>query len=151
MHECEEEFPISDSDKRRHGRMGNACVMDCYFNKTGIFSDGKPVKAMALDILGRSTDAAMTALLNDGIDKCIEFQASMKMKIRQNMSTPPGGHPPPPHEMPKNRCRPDAKIFLHCVQLFLYVKCPEDNLVLTDECADLKAFTQKCMPPISTK
>lgn len=147
--DCKAEYPDSTGDGR--GPRGNPCIMDCYFNKTGIFSNGEPVKAVALDVLGKSADASIVGLLNEGIEKCIAVQEEHEAmrKQRKDGRFPPQGLPPQePDEMDKKRCRPDAKFFLMCVQFYVYKNCPADKAVSTDECVQFNAFTDKCMPPM---
>lgn len=125
----------------------NPCVMECYFNATGIFKDGQPVKAMALDILGKGTDAATTSALNDALDKCIKVQADFQsMKERKHERFP--GPPPTSDESEGKRCRPTAKFFLKCVQMQMFNNCPADKLNTSEDCVQLKAFAEKCMPPM---
>lgn len=151
--ECQAEYP-APSDGKSHGpgrRGGHPCIIDCYFNKTGIFKDGQPVKSVALDVLGKSSDASITDLLNAGLDKCIATQADhqARMKERSNGRFPPGDQPPnDSSEMDQKRCRPEAKFFLKCVQFYVYKNCPQDKVVSTEECVQFDAFTEKCMPPM---
>lgn len=49
------------------------CIVECYFNKTGIFKDRQVVKTTALKLFSDNTDSSGTfqASLSSGIDTCI--------------------------------------------------------------------------------
>lgn len=145
--DCKADYPDESGDASgRSNLRRNPCIMDCYFNKTGIFKDGEPVKAVALDVLGKAADADITALLNDGIDKCIEIQKNVKSKMKESAAKFP--LPPMPDDSDRKRCRPDAKMFSMCVQAYIFSHCPVEKLVSSAECAQLSQFHQKCMPQL---
>lgn len=54
-----------------HGK--HPCIVECYFNKTGVFKDLQVVKATALKLFSDNTDSSGTfqATLSASIDTCI--------------------------------------------------------------------------------
>lgn len=123
----------------------NPCVMDCFLNQTGIFQDAQVNKAVAIDVLGRLADDSTIGLLNEAIELCSDKQKHMQEMIQRDR---PKIFPPRQVELDKNRCRPDAKLFFSCVQLYLYKHCPDHKLLINDECAQLREFSDKCMPAL---
>lgn len=58
---------------RHHHHGKHPCVVECYFNKTGVYKDLQVVKTTALKLFSDNTDSAGTfqALLSSSIDTCI--------------------------------------------------------------------------------
>lgn len=67
-----------DQDKKRphhhhhhHGK--HPCIVECYFNKTGVYKDLQVVKATALKLFSDNTESngSFQAVLSSSIDTCI--------------------------------------------------------------------------------
>lgn len=56
-----------------HGHHHHPCVVECYFNKTGVYKDRQVVKATALKLFSDNTDSSgnFQALLSSSIDTCM--------------------------------------------------------------------------------
>lgn len=54
-----------------HGK--HPCVVECYFNKTGVFQERQVIKATALKLFSENTESSGTfqAVLSSSIDTCI--------------------------------------------------------------------------------
>lgn len=67
------------------------CIVECYFNKTGIFKDRQVVKAVALKLFSENTDASgnFQAVISTSIDTCIargEFLRKWKKILRKKLT-----------------------------------------------------------------
>lgn len=59
--------------RHHHHHHRHHCVVECYFNKTGLYKDRHVVKAIALKLFSENTESTGTfqAVLSSGIDSCI--------------------------------------------------------------------------------
>lgn len=77
--EDDDEDDDDDQDKHKHHHHRHNhhhrhhCVVECYFNKTGLYKDRQVVKAIALKLFSENTESTGTfqAVLSSGIDTCI--------------------------------------------------------------------------------
>lgn len=66
-----------DDDHHHHHHRGHHgkhhCVVECYFNKTGVYKDRQVIKATALKLFADNTESSGTfqATLTSSIDTCI--------------------------------------------------------------------------------
>lgn len=101
------------------------------------------MKAVALDVLGRSADAELTEVLNTAIDTCItelEKHEVNKPAILLLMD-----------ELDTAKCSPKTKFFIKCIETNIFLNCPQSKKSYSEKCTKMIEYLQKCkpkMPPI---
>lgn len=140
LEDCRSQYPDSSSEEVGSKRKHTHCAMECYLNQTGIFQDGKPVKAFALDVLARSADAELTEVLNSAIDSCItelEKKEANKPPILIMMDN-----------LDSDKCSPKTKFFVKCIETNVFINCPPNKKVSSEKCTRMMEMARNCKPRI---
>lgn len=71
MATCQKEFPVAeDMEGPKRFRRGG-CLMECYYNKTGIFKNGNIDTTVALNLLSKNSGNDLKPIIKTAIDTCV--------------------------------------------------------------------------------
>ncbi|XP_022222113.2 general odorant-binding protein 67 [Drosophila obscura] len=142
-----------ESKRRHHHHHPPACVMECFFNETGIYEnrrlDETKLESYINVVYADSTDLKNVA--TQAFVTCAEKLADRQAKIKAKVSGP---HPSPPPGT--NICSFAASHLMGCVFNNLMKNCPDSIKNNDQECTDMREFFTNCKPqpggpPISSE